>query len=80
MAKKTIERHRDRDKGRGCKDLPIAAAGAQQLDDLLGHHRGLAGCVDQEHHGHQQVVPGPQELEDRERGQRREGQRQDDLG
>ncbi len=51
-----------------------------KFDDLVGHHRGLAGRVDQEHLGDQQVVPGPQELEDREGGQRRERQRQDDLG
>ena len=68
------------DEGSCRQDLPVAAPGAQKLDDLVRHHRGLAGCVDQEDLGDQKIVPGPQELEDRERRQRREAERQDDLG
>ena len=44
----------------------LGIAGAEQLDDLVGHDRCFARRVDQEHLGHQQIVPGPQKLEDRE--------------
>jgi hypothetical protein len=51
---------------------------SQQRVELESEHH-LVGLAAEEHHGHKQVVPHPQELEDREGGQRRERQRQDDA-
>lgn len=43
----------------------------------MSHHRFTTAQEDQ---GNQQVVPNPQELEDRQRGNRRGDQREDHLG
>ena len=45
---------------------------------MAGQHELLLGSAEEDH-GDQQVVPDPEELENGEGGQRREGERQDDL-
>lgn len=79
QGKEDDERHRDRDEGRRREDTPIAAARAQQVaGDLHSLHLSFVSRR-QEHLGNQQVVLGPEELEDCEGGQRGEAERQNDL-
>ena len=59
--------------------MPLLAPAAHQAAQLEGHDRALLGGTE-EHEGHEQVVPDPQELEDGEGRQRRHGQRQHDPG
>ena len=59
--------------------MPRAAVGTHQLTQRERQHDSTSALGAQEHEGDEQVVPDPQELEDRERGERRDGQRQDDL-
>jgi len=68
--KEHSERHRDRNECGRRQNLPVAATRAQEFDNLVGHHGGLAGRVNQEHLGDQKVIPCPEKLEDRERGER----------
>src|SRR3954469_17098849 len=62
------ERHQDGDEGRRRQDFPVAAARAEQGVELGGQH-DLTRLGAEENHCDQQIVPHPQKLEDRERGE-----------
>ena len=56
--------------------MPVLAFFTHHGSQRTGDHPVF---ITQEHQGHQVIVPDPEELEDGKRGQRRDGQRQDQL-
>jgi hypothetical protein len=69
------ERDRKRDESRGCDELDVRAELAHLREDRDGDRLR----VTRERERDQQVVPDPQELEDRERRDRRQAERDDDT-
>src|SRR3954453_5726603 len=69
------ERDRERQERRGRDQLDVGSELPQLREDRDGDRLGVAA----ERQRHDQVVPGPEELEDRERGDRRQAKRQHQL-
>ena len=77
------EEHRKRndhgDERPGGQQVPVLSPGPDHRRQALGEDRDISRSA-QEDQGDQQVVPYPEELEDRKRGDRGNGEGQDEAG
>src|SRR5581483_5877054 len=75
---KDKERHNHRDERARRENIPLAVARADQVSETQGQHLNFRFCA-KENQRDKVIIPDPQELKDRKRGERRRRERENET-